>query len=74
MYGRGFPADVSQYSSTNVSGIRRFSSCRAVLLTSSVRISSSSSWAAASASWVTGAVIALMRESESATMLSWPDM
>ena len=50
------------------------SSCSAVVLTSSVRSSSSFSLAAASASCVSGAVITLTRESASATTLSWPEM
>jgi len=56
-YGRGFTADVTQYSSTEVPGIRSFSSCRAVVHTSSVRSLSSPSWAVASPSWFTGTVL-----------------
>ena len=50
MYGRGLPEEMSQYSSTDVPGMRIFFSCNAELLTRSVRSSSSSAWAAASAS------------------------
>ena len=49
MYGRGLPEEMSQYSSTDVPGMRILSSCSAVVITSSVRSSSSFSWAAASA-------------------------
>jgi hypothetical protein len=74
MYGRGLPEEVSQYSSTEVSGMGTFSRCSAVVLTRSVCSSSSFSWAAASASCVTGAVIASTRESASATTLSRPEI
>jgi len=55
-------AVVSQYSSTEVPGIRS-SSCKALVLTRSDRSLSSFSWAAASGSCVTGAEIASTRES-----------
>jgi hypothetical protein len=72
--GRGLPEEVSQYSSTEVLGLRSFLSCNAVVLTRSDRSSSSFSWAAAIPSCVNGAEIGSTRESASATMLSWPDM
>ena len=74
IYGRGLPEEMSQYSSTEVPGMRIFCSCNDELLTRSVRSSSSSAWAAASASCVTGAVITSTLESASATTLSWPDI
>ena len=73
-YGRGLPEGVSQNSSTEVPEMRILSSCSAIVLTSSVRRSSAFSWAAASASCITGTVITSTRESASATMLSWPEM
>ena len=64
---------VSQYNSTEVTGMRSFSSCRTVLHIRSVRSWSLSS-AAASAPLVTDVVIASSRERVSAKMLSYPDM
>ena len=73
-YGRGLPEQVSQYSLAELPGMGILVSCSAVLLTTSVHSTSSSSCAAARVSCVTGVVMTLTRESALAMMLSWPEM